>query len=207
MSCMAPQHLCVELYHQGLSGRRCAPVEDAAAAEIRELAEGLSQLCLEHGATGLAAPQVGVFLRLAVLRLPEGEFETLINPRVVNLGERDLLEAESCPALPGASVRIWRSEMVQVRSDPDSGRVRTYKGALARAVQHEMDHLDGAFYLDRCQRPARMAALREYTQWLKKRQGLGARVWLQNPGFSQTPDPRPHNNLKAAKSAPEAQVT
>lgn len=191
MSCMAPQHLCVELYHQGLSGRQCAPVEDAAAAEIRELAEGLSQLCLEHGATGLAAPQVGIYLRLAVLRLSEGGFETLINPRVVNLGERDLLEAETCPALPGASARIWRSEMVQVRSDPDSGRVRTYKGALARAVQHEMDHLDGAFYLDRCQRPARMAALQEYAQWLKKRQGLGCGVWGLGSGDKARAFPSP----------------
>ncbi len=172
MPCSFTSPLQIALYHHKLAGKCCEPVKNADATEIGDLAEGLRQFCLKHALSGLAAPQVGVYLQLAVLRLPDGQFETLINPRVVNMGARDLLEPETCIAIPGASPRIWRSEMVQVRSDPDVSRVRTYTGALARAALHEIDHLDGIYFMDRCQTPGKIAALQAYARWLKSKRKM-----------------------------------
>ena len=165
--CVASSRLTVELYRYGLSGKQCALIEDVGAPEVLDLAEELRRICIKNSAVSLAAPQVGVYLQLAVLMRPGGKVETLINPRIVNLGARDLLETETCLAVPGAAPRVWRSEIVQLRSDPDSGQIRTYKGALARAALHEIDHLNGVYFLDRCQIPGRKAALQAYAQWLK----------------------------------------
>ena len=164
---LAGSRLKIVYYRPKMSGKICAPVENALAQDVRDLAGDLCLFCLENKMLSLAAPQVGLNLQLAVIKLPDGRFDTLINPRIVNLGARDLLETETCVALPGAAPRIWRSEVVCLRSDPDSGQIRTYKGGLARIVLHEIDHLNGCFILDRCQTPGRAAALQAYTQWLK----------------------------------------
>jgi peptide deformylase len=103
---------------------------------------------------GLAAPQVGVALRVAVIDLTAGkrggELLTLVNPEFV---ERDgmQLEEEGCLSLPGFNATVARPARAVVRAIDRSGNERVIEGTglLARALQHEIDHLDGLLFLDR----------------------------------------------------------
>jgi peptide deformylase len=103
---------------------------------------------------GLAAPQIGVPLRVAVIDLSVGkkggELITLVNPEIV---ERDgmQLEDEGCLSVPGFTATVPRPTRVIVRAFDRQGQPRTIEGSglLARALQHELDHLDGKLFLDR----------------------------------------------------------
>ncbi len=103
---------------------------------------------------GLAAPQVGAALRLFVVDLSAGrkasDLEVFINPEIV---ERDgmQLEEEGCLSVPGFVATVVRPSRVVVRAVDRHGSPKTVEGTglLARALQHEMDHLDGLLYVQR----------------------------------------------------------
>jgi peptide deformylase len=164
-----PRGLALKLYHPDLVGKPCRRVKKADTQRARALVEKMTRLCVETGANGLAAPQVGVYARLAVVVGAGGKQVVLVNPEIVMMAGRDLLESESCLSLPGATAKVWRSEIVQVRAgtieEPEKLRVTAYKGKLARAIQHEIDHLNGIFFIDRCQAVSREIALRGFVRY------------------------------------------
>ncbi len=170
----------IDLYCKELAGKLCRRVQ--GSDDLGALLAEMTRVAGEAGAPGLAAPQLGVFLQVAIVALaPAGAAApprvVLVNPRIVNLGGRDLLETESCLSLPPveeATARIWRSEIAHVRSgtreNPEADELRIYKGAAARRVQHEIDHLQGIFFIDRCQPVARGIVLRRFEQHLRKQE-------------------------------------
>jgi peptide deformylase len=164
-----PHGLAVKLYHPDLVGKPCRDVEKEDAPRARRLIEQMAQHCLETDSKGMAAPQAGIFVRLAVAVGSGGRRVTLVNPEIVMMGGRDLLQGEECLSLPGATAKVWRSEIVHVRAgtieEPKKLRVTAYKGELARIVQHEIDHLNGIFFIDRCQAVSRGIALRGHLRW------------------------------------------
>jgi len=102
---------------------------------------------------GLAAPQVGVSLRLIVISIPvedqENEEYCLINPEVVRrTGER--VVREGCLSIPEYVGEIKRSEHVRVKGIDASGKEQRLRaeGLLAQALEHEIDHLNGVLYVD-----------------------------------------------------------
>jgi peptide deformylase len=98
---------------------------------------------------GLAAPQIGVSLRIIVLELPEDELRVLVNPEIVKKsGERDV--DEGCLSIPGYRGEIKRSVSVTVKGRDRSGKEIRIKGTdlLAQALEHEIDHLNGTVYID-----------------------------------------------------------
>ncbi len=98
---------------------------------------------------GLAAPQVGVLLRIAVIEMPGDEVITLINPEIIRRqGER--LVGEACLSIPGYQGELKRSLMVKVKAQDRQGRNIRIKGEdlLAQALEHEIDHLNGILYVD-----------------------------------------------------------
>jgi peptide deformylase len=99
---------------------------------------------------GLAAPQVGVPLRVIVIGLPEEEDFVLVNPEIVRrTGER--LVTEGCLSVPGYYGEIKRAWRVTVKGRDLSGkeiRIRAEE-LLAQALEHEIDHLNGVLYIDR----------------------------------------------------------
>jgi peptide deformylase len=103
---------------------------------------------------GLAAPQIGLPLRLFVIDLSLGRdangLITLINPEFVER-EGMQLEEEGCLSVPGFNATVARPERAVVRGLDLTGQERTLEGTglLARAFQHEMDHLDGRVFVDR----------------------------------------------------------
>jgi peptide deformylase len=98
---------------------------------------------------GLAAPQVGRLLRIAVIELPEQELITLINPEIIKKeGER--IVQEGCLSIPGYFGEIKRAVTVKVKAKDRDGKEFRLKaeGLLAQALEQEIEHLDGILYID-----------------------------------------------------------
>lgn len=101
------------------------------------------------GGVGLAAPQVGVLLRVIVIEISQGEIIELINPEIVKAtGEREV--EEGCLCLPGYVGRIKRSEVVKAKGVDRDGKPVRIKAdeLLAEALEHEVDHLNGLLFVD-----------------------------------------------------------
>jgi peptide deformylase len=145
-----------------------APVapEAVTAPDTRALIGDLLETLREAKGVGLAAPQVGVPQRVCVVDLSGGrrpeEALVLVNP---TFEARDglQLELEGCLSLPGIEATVARPARVRVRHLDRDGheRVLTGDGLLARALQHEIDHLDGVLFVDRLPAIARRLLLRQ----------------------------------------------
>lgn len=99
---------------------------------------------------GLAAPQVGISLRVIVIGLPEQEDIALVNPQIVRRkGER--VVNEGCLSVPGYIGQLKRAESVTVKGRDRNGREVRIKAEelLAQALEHEIDHINGILYIDR----------------------------------------------------------
>ena len=104
---------------------------------------------------GLAAPQVGVSLRVAVIEIPGEDVITLINPEIIKKkGER--MVDEGCLSVPGLQGDVKRAVTVKVKDRNRDGRevrVTATDDLLAQALEHEIDHLDGRLYTDLVESP------------------------------------------------------
>ncbi len=129
------------------------PVENLTA-ELDALIRDMQETLYAAPGIGLAAPQIGVPLRVFVIDLSVGHdprgLITLVNPEFLRR-EGMQLEAEGCLSLPGFNATVARPSRVAIKGIDPSGRERTYEGdgLLARAFQHEMDHLEGRVFVDR----------------------------------------------------------
>jgi peptide deformylase len=106
---------------------------------------------------GLAAPQVGVLLRIAVIEVPEHELITLINPEIIKKeGER--IVQEGCLSIPGYFGEIKRAVTVKVKAQNRYGKEFRLKaqGLLAQALEQETEHLDGILYIDHLENPEKL---------------------------------------------------
>jgi peptide deformylase len=123
-------------------------------AELHKLIDDMVETMYAAPGVGLAAPQVGVPLRVCVIDLSVGkrggELLTLVNPEFISR-EGMQLEEEGCLSLPGFNATVARPSSAVVRCWDRDGKERRIEGAglLARALQHEMDHLDGTLFVDR----------------------------------------------------------
>ena len=121
---------------------------DSFGKYLHELLDDLAETMRDAPGVGLAAPQLGVALQACVVEV-EDKLHELVNPRIVrSTGEdRDL---EGCLSIPGYIAYVTRKEKVWVVAQNRHGR--QYKvagsGLLGRALQHELDHLDGKLYID-----------------------------------------------------------
>ena len=103
----------------------------------------------DPGRAGLAAPQIGIPLRVIVICLPEEEDIALINPEIVKV-KGDHAVTEACLSVPGYYGEIKRAQSVTAKGlDRDGKKIRIKAdGFLAQALQHEIDHLNGTLYID-----------------------------------------------------------
>jgi peptide deformylase len=124
---------------------------------IKKLIADMRQtLHAEPGRVGLAAPQVGVSLRVTVICLP-GEDEKdiiLVNPEVVRRKGQRLI-SEGCLSIPGYMGDVLRAESVTVKGLDLAGKPVRIKAEelLSQALEHEIDHLNGVLYIDRMENP------------------------------------------------------
>jgi peptide deformylase len=121
--------------------------------DIRRLVDDMLETMYAAPGVGLAANQVGVRLQVAVVDITAGEKPgnvlVLINPRVVE-NSGSYLEDEGCLSLPGFTERVKRPEQCVVEAMDLDGKVRTLEGhgLMARAFNHEIDHLNGGLFID-----------------------------------------------------------
>lgn len=116
---------------------------------IQRLIDDLIDTMRAASGVGLAAPQVGVSLRLAVIEIPDEDVIVLINPEIIKRGGERLL-SEACLSVPGYYGEIKRSVWVKVKAQDRHGKNIRLKGEglLAQALEHELDHLNGTLYID-----------------------------------------------------------
>jgi len=116
---------------------------------IQRLVDDMVETMRQANGVGLAAPQVGVSLRVIVLQMPEDEPMAIINPEIVKrLGEQEV--NEGCLSVPGYFGEIKRSASVTVKGRDRQGKAIRIKatGLMAEALEHEIDHLNGTLYID-----------------------------------------------------------
>ena len=124
-------------------------------ASIEKLIDDMFETLPAVSGLGLAAPQVGVSLRVAVIQMPEdedgeeGEEIVLINPEIVKRSGERLVD-EGCLSIPGYRGEINRSISVTVKGRNRQGKEFRLKATdlLAQALEHEIDHLNGILYID-----------------------------------------------------------
>lgn len=136
-------------------------------AELRRLVADLTDTMLDAPGVGLAAPQIGVGLRVFTYCV-EDELGHLINPDLT-LSEEEQFGSEGCLSLPGLSFDCRRAQRVVAKGYNMYGEPVAIEGSelLARCIQHETDHLDGVLFVDRLDPDTRklaMKAIRE-AEW------------------------------------------
>ena len=133
--------------------QRAAPVTDFDTPELRQLIEDMWETMYAAKGVGLAAPQVGVLKRVSVIDTSVGEDEAkkvvIINPEVT-FREGKQTGEEGCLSIPGFREPVTRASKVLVRAQNVSGESVEVPGEelLARALEHEIDHLNGILFLN-----------------------------------------------------------
>ncbi|RBY89221.1 peptide deformylase [Blastococcus sp. TBT05-19] len=164
----------IRLFGDPVLHRPAAPVVDFDK-ELQQLVADLTDTMHAAGGAGLAAPQIGVGLRVFTWFV-DGEVGHLVNPDVTPIGDETEEGPEGCLSIPDLRFDCRRHLYVAATGWNMHGEPVRVEGShlLARAVQHETDHLDGVLFVDRLDPQAREAALAaiEATEW----SGMGA--WL-----------------------------
>ncbi|NLG57036.1 MAG: peptide deformylase [Clostridiales bacterium] len=112
---------------------------------LRDMADTM----YEANGVGLAGPQVGILRRLVVIDVGEGLIE-MVNPEIID-AQGQVGMVEGCLSVPGRRGYVTRSETLTLRAQDKTGAFFELPadGLLARAIQHELDHLDGVLYVDK----------------------------------------------------------
>ncbi|MBE6639439.1 MAG: peptide deformylase [Ruminococcaceae bacterium] len=130
----------------------CRPVTEITPRILRLLDDMVETMHHAQG-VGLAAPQVGILRRIAVVETEPGTVYELINPEII-ASEGEQIGTEGCLSSPGEYGVVTRPMTVTVRAMNRKGEIICYTGSelLARAFCHELDHLDGILYKDKASR-------------------------------------------------------
>ena len=141
--------LSVRLYGDPILRGVAEPVA-AVTPEIKKIIEDMVESMWHQVGIGLAAPQVGVSLRILVMDDGKGGARALINPAITDRGG-SVREEEGCLSLPGIFAEVERSKWVRVSAQDDGGQPLSFEaqGLRAKVIQHEIDHLDGVLFIDR----------------------------------------------------------
>jgi len=126
--------------------RRVGTIDASIKKLVTDMQETLHD---DPGRVGLAAPQVGVSLRVVVIGMPDEEDMIMINPEIIKKkGERRV--SEGCLSIPGYMGELNRAETVTAKWRNLNGKEERVKadGLLAQALEHELDHLNGWLYID-----------------------------------------------------------
>ena len=129
--------------------RRKARRVSSIDKSVHRLIDDMVETMHHSDGVGLAAPQIGVPLRVIVVQMPDEEPIAIINPAIVKRsGEREVSEA--CLSVPGYGGEIKRSVSVTVKGRDRQGKALRIKadGLLAQALEHEIDHLNGTLFID-----------------------------------------------------------
>ncbi len=139
--------------------------------EVRRLVADMFETMYESKGVGLAAPQIGVNLRVAVIDIGEDPM-VFINPRIIKSSGKETCD-EGCLSFPGLTEKVERARKVVAEATDLDGSVYEIEaeGLMARAIQHELDHLDGVLFVDRISK-ARRLQIKHELELLKQGESL-----------------------------------
>ncbi|MFA6183691.1 MAG: peptide deformylase [Parcubacteria group bacterium] len=137
-------------YPNSILEKKAQNIKNPLDAKIQELIPQMIQAMRENSGMGLAAPQVGESIRLCIIE-NLGKIYILINPKITAHSKEKKNSEEGCLSFPGKFIPVTRFETVQVRYLNEKGEKCKIKAKdlLARAFQHEIDHLDGILFINK----------------------------------------------------------
>ena len=140
---------------------RSAPAD---LESVRDLVRSMFKTMYGQEGIGLAAVQVGRPLRVFVTKVADDRERVYVNPEIVATSIEEETAEEGCLSIPGIHADVSRSARVSVQATGLNGRTfrLNASGLLARAIQHEIDHLNGVLFIDHLDRRERDALLAEY---------------------------------------------
>ena len=145
---------------------------EAITDEIRAIWDEMLAAMYAMPGVGLAAPQLGIGLRLAVLDCSQSQDQAirLANPVIVRASEQTSQFTEASPNLPGVSAMLERPAEVEVRFIDEAGieTVRSFEDLWATSIQHQIDHLDGKLFFDRLSPLKRRRLLEQHRKQSRK---------------------------------------
>lgn len=138
-------------YPNEILKKKARKIENPRDKEIKELVFDMLETMEKSGnALGLAAPQVGVSSRLCIIKL-DGKTHILINPEIKYRSWKKEICEEGCLSFPGKFILVKRHKKVTIKALDKNGEIIIVKadGLLSRAMQHEIDHLNGVLFIER----------------------------------------------------------
>lgn len=154
----------IKVYGDPILREKSQPVEKITP-EILNIIKDMTETMYAASGVGLAAPQVGVLKRIIIVDGGEEGVIALINPKIVDK-EGESIAEEGCLSLPDIYANVKRSSKVTVEAlDLDGEQIEiTKEDLIARALQHEIDHLEGVLFIDRIGRTKRQLLLNQLTK-------------------------------------------
>lgn len=143
--------------------RQVADPVEVINKEIKNISKKMVEAMLRANGVGIAAPQIGVAKRIIVFDL-DGKLYILINPEIVETSEEEEENLEGCLSIPGVDAPVVRKLRAQVRGITlDEKEIEVEgEGLMARALQHEVDHLGGILFIDYLTPVRRRSVLNDY---------------------------------------------
>jgi peptide deformylase len=151
----------IKEYGEPVLREKAIPIKEITP-EILNLIKDMAETMYADSGVGLAAPQVGVSKRVILVDGEEDGLIVLINPMIIK-SEGEVVEEEGCLSLPGIYSQVKRSSKVKVKALNENGDPIeiSKEGLTARALQHEIDHLNGILFIDRIGRLKRTMLLKK----------------------------------------------
>ncbi|TFB08359.1 peptide deformylase [Candidatus Atribacteria bacterium MT.SAG.1] len=149
----------IKEYGEPILREKALPVKEITP-EILNLVKDMAETMYTDSGVGLAAPQVGVSKRIILVDEEEDGLIVLINPVIIK-SEGEVVAEEGCLSVPDIYSQVKRSSKVTVKALNENGDPIeiTKEGLTARALQHEIDHIDGILFIDRIGRMERQILL------------------------------------------------
>jgi len=137
-------------YPNEILRKKSEEVKNPTSLETKQLVLNMTQTLRANNGLGLAAPQIGKNLRVCIIEI-ENELFVLINPEIKSLSKEKIPSDEGCLSFPNKYLNIERHKRVKIKATDLNGKKQIIRarGLLARAIQHEIDHLEGILIIDR----------------------------------------------------------
>jgi len=156
--------------------------------EARAVAEALRGAFARVEGLGLAANQIGLLYRAAIVRLQEEGNDSqdtppmvMLNPRILWRSPEIVVEEEGCLSLPGVWAEVPRAKVVRVEYQDEEGKrhILEAQDLNARLLQHELDHLDGVLFIDHLSVNERQRVLRVFRELQARKEGVPSAVQVR----------------------------
>ncbi len=159
----------IRTYGDSVLRRTADPITEIDS-ETKQIAEKMVEAMLRANGIGIAAPQIGVSKRIIVLDL-DGKFHVLINPEIIEASQESEEILEGCLSIPGVDAEITRKLRTHLRGVTLDEKTIDIEGEglMARAIQHEIDHLNGVLFIDYLSPARRRSLLKEYRRKQKEK--------------------------------------